>query len=96
MEEPSFVGLAEVIAQIRGELEQARIEAEGERIGFTVDKVSLEFTIQVHRAKNAGGGLRIGVVTADLGASVDRATTHRVQVDLDPHDQDGARLNVSR
>ncbi|NJP42218.1 trypco2 family protein [Actinacidiphila epipremni] len=93
--EPSFVGLAEVIAQIRGELEQARTAAEGERIGFTVEKVSLEFTVQVHRTGRAGGGLRIGVVTAELGGTVDRGTTHRVQVELEPHEASG-RVNVSR
>ncbi|MFG1806257.1 trypco2 family protein [Streptomyces sp. NPDC049040] len=95
MEDPSFVGLAEVVQQIRGELEQARQAAEGQRIGFSVEKVSLEFTVQVHRAGTAGGGLRIGVVTAELGGSVDRGTTHRVQVDLEPHDGAG-RLGVSR
>lgn len=95
MEPPSFVGLAEVIQQIRGELEQARQASEGERIGFSVDKVSLEFTVQVHHAGTAGGGLRIGVVTAELGGSVDRGTTHRVQVDLQPHDGSG-RLTVDR
>lgn len=95
MEPPSFVGLAEVIQQIRGELEQARTAAEGQQIGFSVDKVSLEFTVQVHRAGTAGGGLRIGVVTAELGGSVDKGTTHRVQVDLQPHTASG-RLNVSR
>ncbi|CAG7628780.1 conserved hypothetical protein [Actinacidiphila bryophytorum] len=95
VEAPSFVGLAEVIQQIRGELEQARAAAEDEQIGFTVDKVSLEFTVQVHRAGTAGGGLRIGVVTAEAGGSVDRGTTHRVQVDLEPYTESG-RLGVGR
>ncbi|WP_052398207.1 trypco2 family protein [Streptomyces sp. NRRL F-5123] len=97
MEEPSFVGLAEVITQIRTELQQARGAAEGEQIGFTVEKVSLEFTVQVHRTGRAGGGLRIGVVTAELGGSVDSGTTHRVQVDLEPHDTStGGRVQVTR
>lgn len=95
MEPPPFVGLAEVIQQIRGELEVARVAAEDERIGFDVDRVSLEFTVQVHRAGTAGGGLRIGVVTAELGGSVDRGTTHRVQVELKPH-TDGGPLKVGR
>jgi hypothetical protein len=97
VEEPSFVGLAEVITQIRTELQQARDAAEGERIGFTVDRVSLEFTVQVHRTGRAGGGLRIGVVTAELGGSVDSGTTHRVQVELEPHDTaTGGRVLVTR
>lgn len=95
METPPFVGLAEVIRQIRGELELAREAAEGEEIAFSVDKVSLEFTVQVHRAGDARGGLRIGVVTAELGGSVDQGTTHRVQVDLQPL-RNGERVHVGR
>ncbi|WP_328913396.1 MULTISPECIES: trypco2 family protein [unclassified Streptomyces] len=90
-----FVGLAEVIRQIRGELEQAREEARDQALGFTVEKVSLEFTVQVHKSGSAQGGLRIGVVTAEAGGGVERGTTHRVQVDLTPEYQTG-RLNVTR
>jgi NTP-dependent ternary system trypsin peptidase co-occuring protein len=88
--------LTEVVARIRDELEAARTAAEGEGIGFTVDKVTLEFTVQVQRTDRGSGGLRIGVVTADLGRTVDRATTHRVQFDLAPHAADGSRISVSR
>lgn len=51
-----FVGLAEVVRQIRGELEKARDEAEGRALGFTVERVNLEFTVQVHRAASGRGG----------------------------------------
>ena len=94
-EGPGFVGLAEVIRQVRGELEQARVDGEGSHLGFSVDKVSLEFTVQVHRSGTGRGGLRIGVVTAELGGTIDRETTHRVQVELQP-EWDGSRLTVSR
>lgn len=96
MEEQPLPTLTEVVATIRDELARAATAARGEDIGFTVDKVTLEFTVEVHRTGRAGGGLRIGVVTADAGRTVDRATTHRVQVELDPHDADGARVNVRR
>jgi hypothetical protein len=97
--EPGFVGLAEVIRQIRGELELARGQRDGSPLGFTVDKVSLEFTVQVHKSGTGKGGLRIGVVTAELGGTVDRGTTHRVQVDLQPEwrgEEPGERLTLSR
>ncbi|URM89623.1 hypothetical protein LUW75_06040 [Streptomyces sp. MRC013] len=90
-----FVGLAEVVRQIRGELEKARDEAEGRALGFTVEKVNLEFTVQVHRSGSGRGGLRIGVVTAELGGQVDRQTTHQVQVELVP-EYEGRRVRVSR
>ncbi|MFI8951751.1 trypco2 family protein [Streptomyces sp. NPDC053750] len=94
--EPGFVGLAEVIRQIRGELEEARAEAEGRALGFTVENVSLNFTVQVHRSATGRGGVRIGVVTAELGGNVDRQTTHQVQVDLKPELPGGERVKVSR
>jgi hypothetical protein len=94
--EPGFVGLSEVIRQIRGELEEARVEAQGQALGFSVENVSLTFTVQVHRSGTGRGGVRIGVVTAELGGSVDRQTTHQVQVDLKPELPGGERVKVSR
>jgi hypothetical protein len=94
--EPGFVGLAEVIRQIRGELEEARAEAAGQALGFTVENVSLTFTVQVHRSGSGRGGVRIGVVTAELGGGVDHQTTHQVQVDLTPELAAGERVRVSR
>jgi hypothetical protein len=91
-----FVGLAEVIRQVRGELEQARLDGEGHTLHFAVQKVSLEFAVQVHRTGSGRGGLRIGVVTAELGASVGRDTTHRIQVELQPEQQDGGSVLVGR
>ncbi|BBC31350.1 hypothetical protein SGFS_026440 [Streptomyces graminofaciens] len=90
-----FVGLAEVIRQIRGELEEAREEARDHALGFTVENVSLTFTVQVHRSGTGRGGVRIGVVTAELGGTVDRQTTHQVQVELKP-EVGGERVRVSR
>lgn len=94
--EPGFVGLAEVIRQIRGELEEARAEAQGRDVGFVVENVNLTFSVQVHRSSTGRGGVRIGVVTAELGGAVDRQTTHQVQVDLKPELATGERVKVSR
>lgn len=93
---PGFVGLSDVIRQVRGELERARDEAQGQALGFTVENVSLTFTVQVHHSGTGRGGVRIGVVTAELGGSVDRQTTHQVQVDLKPETRSGGRVSVSR
>ncbi|MFF8384567.1 trypco2 family protein [Streptomyces kanasensis] len=90
-----FVELAEVVRHIRGELEKARDDAEGRPLGFTVERVNLEFSVQVHRSASGRGGLRIGVVTAELGGQVDRQTTHQVQVELVP-EYEGGRLRVAR
>ncbi|MFJ4688077.1 trypco2 family protein [Streptomyces sp. NPDC088789] len=95
--ERGFVGLAEVIREIRSELDQARAEARGQEVGFTVENVNLTFTVQVHRSGTGRGGVSIGVVTAEVGGTVDRQTTHQVQVDLKPElTTTGERVQVSR
>ncbi|RKN04791.1 trypco2 family protein [Streptomyces radicis] len=91
-----FVGLSEVIGQVRRELAQAWQEGEGQAVRFGVERVSLEFAVQVHRAGDGRAGLRIGVLTADVGGGVSRDATHRIQVELLPH-REGSRemLDVS-
>ncbi|WP_049574293.1 trypco2 family protein [Streptomyces sp. SBT349] len=92
-----FVGLAEVIGQVRRELTQAWRDGEDESIRFAVERVSLEFAVQVHRSGDARAGLRIGVLTADVGGGAARDTTHRMQVELLPElsDEEGM-LHVRR
>ncbi|MFP8945064.1 trypco2 family protein [Streptomyces fenghuangensis] len=90
----SDIGLADVIRQVRADLAAAQREgdAAGDGPRFTVDRVCLEMTVQVRREGSGRTGLRIGVVTADLGGGLSRDTTHRVQVELTPHRPGGTYL----
>jgi len=90
-----LVGLADAIAEVRREL--ARAEREGERSDwrFRVDKVSLEFAVELHRTGEGRLSLRLGVVEAGAGGSATRVGTHRVQLDLVPHGGAGDRA-ISR
>ncbi|MEU5398282.1 trypco2 family protein [Streptomyces sp. NPDC005963] len=81
-------GLAEVIGRIREELEAAQRSAEGSRLRFLVERVDVEFAVQIRQEGNGRGGLRIGVLTAEAGASVSRERTHRIAIELKPHDRD--------
>lgn len=90
-----LAGLADAIAEVRREL--ARAEREGERSDwrFRVDKVSLEFAVELHRTGEGRLSLRLGVVEAGAGGSATRVGTHRVQLDLVPHGAAGDRA-ISR
>lgn len=81
-------GLADVIGRIREELETAQREGERSRLRFLVDRVTVEFAVQVRREGSGRGGLRIGVVTAEAGGSLSRESTHRIEIELTPHDRD--------
>ncbi|HZG06935.1 MAG TPA: trypco2 family protein [Streptomyces sp.] len=85
------VGLADVIRQIRAELTAAQREGDDQdgELRFAVDRVSLEVAVQVRREGTGRTGLRIGVVTADLGGGTSKDTTHRIQVDLVPRHRSG-------
>ncbi|MFE7763720.1 trypco2 family protein [Streptomyces sp. NPDC057438] len=84
MGEPEPVGLAEAIGTVRAELARAQAEGAASDWRFSVEQVSLEFSVQFHRGGDGGAGLRLGVVEARLGGSVSQDSTHRVQVDLKP------------
>jgi hypothetical protein len=96
VESDDVVGLAEVIRQVRQELTQARADGEAQTLRFAVEKVSLEFAVQVHRTGDGRTGLRIGVLTAELGGGVARDTTHRIQVELQPVDEYGDIERIGR
>ncbi|MET9516861.1 trypco2 family protein [Streptomyces sp. NPDC002994] len=86
--------LADVISQVRAELEEAQRRGRASGLRFRVERVSLEFAVQVRRETGGKGGLRIGVVTADVGRTTASDTTHRIQVELQPRGRDGGVIDV--
>ncbi|MFJ5994725.1 trypco2 family protein [Streptomyces sp. NPDC092370] len=91
------IGLAQAIDSIRTELAQAERDGAGSDWRFTVEQVSVEFSVQFHRAGEGGAGLRLGVVEARLGGAVSHDSVHRVQVDLKPAPtQSGVERMVGR
>lgn len=57
-----LVGLAEAIAEVRRELVQAEREGERSDWRFRVERVSLEFAVELHRTGEGRLSLRLGVV----------------------------------
>ncbi|MFF8033596.1 MULTISPECIES: trypco2 family protein [unclassified Streptomyces] len=97
MRELQPIGLAEAIGAVRAELAQAQAEGAHSDWRFTVEQVSLEFSVQFHRSGEGGAGLRLGVVEARLGGSVSHDATHRIEVALKPLPRaDGTHHEVSR
>ncbi|MEV6782215.1 trypco2 family protein [Streptomyces sp. NPDC051098] len=88
-DEDAVVGLAEVIGQVRDELEQAQLAGEGRDLKFSVERVNLEFAVQVRREGSGRAELRIGVLTAGGGGSAARDTTHTIQIELKPQGRGG-------
>ncbi|MCI3220641.1 trypco2 family protein [Streptomyces sp. NP-1717] len=81
-------GLAEVIGRIREELEEAQRDGRESRLQFRVERVHVEFAVQVRREGTGKAGLNIGVITAEAGGTASSENLHRIEIELMPHDRD--------
>ncbi|MFD4656344.1 trypco2 family protein [Kitasatospora sp. NPDC058444] len=88
--------LAESIAQIRRELEEALEEGKDQAVRFGVGAVELEFLIEARSVAGGDVGVRFHVVSLGGKAERQRGQTNRVTVTLQPIGQDGKPLKVAR
>ncbi|MFG2649066.1 trypco2 family protein [Streptomyces sp. NPDC048436] len=79
-----MIELAEMIAQLRGELAAAMTAAEDEELRFELGAVQLEAEFAVQRTGTADGRIRFWVVEAGASAQQANSTTHRVTLSLEP------------
>lgn len=80
-----MVELAEVIAELRRELDEARLAVDpGEPLRFELGPVELEATIAIEKSKGGGARLRFWVVELGGDASAARSSTQRLKVTLRP------------
>ncbi len=80
MAQENPLGLIELIKQIKHELLTPEISAGGDIPLFSVDEVSLELQVTVH--KDAQGGIKIYVV--ELGGEISRDDVQKVHITLTP------------
>ncbi|MER5255323.1 MULTISPECIES: trypco2 family protein [unclassified Streptomyces] len=79
-----MIELAEMIAQLRGELAAAMAAADDEELRFELGPVQLEAEFAVQRSGTADGRIRFWVVEAGASGQQTNSTTHRVTLSLEP------------
>lgn len=82
-----MIELAEMIAQLRGELAAAMAaaqDAEDDTLRFELGAVQLEAEFAVQRSAGADGRIRFWVVEAGASGQQASSTTHRVTLSLEP------------
>jgi hypothetical protein len=84
------IGLAEVIAALRQELNASMAAAEGSDLRFKLGEVSIELELSVERSAGGSGGLRFWVLNAGGEYNQSNAKTHRITVPLTPLTAQGA------
>ncbi|MFE4059943.1 trypco2 family protein [Streptomyces sp. NPDC059096] len=79
------IGIAEAVAHLRAELAAAAV---GDDVGprFEVGPVEMEFSVEMRREGKGKTGIKAWVVSADVEASVSKASVHRVKLVLTPKD----------
>jgi hypothetical protein len=76
--------LADVIRDLRGELERAIVTGEGESLRFELGPVELEVSVAIQAGAQAGAKARFWVVELGAQGSLDRASTQRIKLVLSP------------
>ncbi len=82
--ELSEVGLAQAIAQVRSELEDALDEGQGSQIAFRSGPVELEFALEFRSTGSADAGVKVYVLSFGAKGEVSSASTSRLKVTLQP------------
>ena len=83
------IGLREAISALRTELSESILAAADESLRFAVGEMTLEFQVEVERARGASGGINVWVVNLGAEGSRTRSVTHTVTVPLKPVTSDG-------
>jgi hypothetical protein len=80
------IELADVISELRKELERARASAKGSSLRFELGPVELEVTVALDREGTTGGKVRFWVVEAGAEGKVAAMSTQRIKLTLQPQE----------
>ncbi|QKW08930.1 hypothetical protein HUT18_23655 [Streptomyces sp. NA04227] len=78
------VELADMIAQLRGELSRAMADGEGQGLRFQAEKLELELTVGVERSREPGAKVRFWVFDVHGSARSAQMSTQRITLTLQP------------
>ena len=90
-----MIELAEVIAELRRELQEAMDAGEGEQLRFELGPDELEATEAVETSGGGGVKVRFWVIEVGGDAKLGEVSTHRVKLALQPRLAGGGRVWVA-
>ena len=94
--EGSDIGLAEMLENLRSELQASLESGSKKTVQFDIEKVELELKVAVSRKAKAEGGIAFWVAKAGANVEAGRDAAHTFKLTLTPMDPaTGARLRVS-
>jgi hypothetical protein len=82
------VGLADAIATVRAELEQAIAAGKSSALAFRAGPVEMEFQVSFSRTGTGEAGIKAWVVTVGAKGEATSAATHRLKSTMTPVPRD--------
>ena len=91
----SDLTLAETLRALRSELELAKLESAGSNLLFQIDRVDVEFKVQISNKTGVNAGIDFHIVKA--GTKLDNAqeSTHTIKLTLKVADSLGRPVKVA-
>ena len=90
-----MIELADVISDLRAELDRARLAADGSELRFGLGPVELEVIVVLDREGATGGKVRFWVAEVGAEGKIASSSTQRIKLILNPSlgvtSQDGAQ-----
>src|SRR4051794_8686207 len=83
-ERGGMIELADVLSELRSELDRARLEAEGSALRFGLGPVELEVTVALSREGKAGGKVKFWVAEVNAEGKLSSTSTQRIKLTLNP------------
>ena len=78
------IPLADMLIDLRSELDRAQREGDGKHLRFRVESIDLELQVTVSKSKEAGAGIKFWVVNADGKGKLEEGTAQKLHLKLNP------------
>lgn len=79
-----MIELADVISDLRAELDRARLAADGSALRFELGPVELEVAVALDREGTTGGKVRFWVAEVGAEGRIASTSTQRIKLTLNP------------
>ncbi|MFF1380674.1 trypco2 family protein [Streptomyces sp. NPDC058308] len=90
-----WLDLADALDLLRAQIAESQRRARTADIRFDVGEITVDFELELHRTRAAGGGLRFAVVQAEGRAESAHRATQRVSLTLRPRGRDAGAGDVA-
>ncbi len=90
------IPLSEMLAELRSELEQAKLKGEDSELKFQIEDIEIELQVGTTEGSSSGGGIKLWVFNADATVNASEAKTQKLKLNLKPiHAPDNKPIKVS-